>query len=81
MLENTSPEFVPYLKELGKKVGCKDFTYTDVHGEADITHAQELYRGLVEEMNYTNAPWKTVATASDNTIKFLEDILTLKSAS
>jgi len=75
-LENTSLEFVPYLASLGKRAGCIDFTYTDVHGKADIAHAQELYRGLVEEMSYANAPWRTVATAVDKTTKFLEDIFT-----
>src|SRR3989344_8007789 len=34
-LENTSSAFIPFLAELGKKLGCKDFTYTNVHGEAD----------------------------------------------
>jgi len=75
-LENTSLEFIPYLANLGKRVGCTDFTYTDVHGEADIVHANELYRGLVEEMEYDNVPWETVATAVDKTSKFLEDIFT-----
>ena len=75
-LENTSLEFIPYLANLGKIAGCTDFTYMDVHGEADIAHAQELYRGLVEEMGNANAPWRTVATAVDKTTKFLEDIFT-----
>ncbi len=75
-LENTSLEFVPYLANLGKRAGCNDFTYTDVHGEADIAHAQELYRGLVEEMSYANAPWRTVVMAVDKTTLFLENIFT-----
>ncbi|MBS3081229.1 hypothetical protein J4221_07195 [Candidatus Pacearchaeota archaeon] len=74
-LENTSLEFIPYLAKLGKRLECKDFGYTDVHGEADIKHAQELYRGLVEEMQYANAPWRTVATAVDKTSNFLESLL------
>lgn len=78
-LENTSLEFIPYLAEIGKRLGCKDFTYTDVHGEADIEHAEELYRGLVEEMQYANVPLRTVATVVDKTTKFLEDILTSES--
>ena len=43
-LENISLKFIPYLAELGKRVGCNNFTYTSVHGEADIEHARELYR-------------------------------------
>jgi hypothetical protein len=73
-LENTSLEFIPYLRNLGKKAGCTDFTYTDVHGEADLKHARELNRGLIEEMGYAADPLKTVAVAVDKTTSFLESI-------
>lgn len=74
-LENTSLLFVPYLAEMGKKLGCKDFKYTNVHGEADIEHARDLLEGLVDSMkNYTN-PWRTISTAIDRTVGFLENIL------
>lgn len=77
-LENTSLVFIPYLAEIGKRAGCSDFAYTDVHGEADIEHAQKLYSGLIEEMDGGIAPWRTVATAVERTASFLEEILTLK---
>lgn len=49
VLENTSAAFVPYLAELGKKLGCEDFTYTNVHGEADIQHANQFLEALTDE--------------------------------
>src|SRR3989344_1817490 len=51
LLENTSSAFVPYLAEIGKKLGAKDFTYTDVHGEADIEHANQFLRAVNDEMS------------------------------
>lgn len=78
VLENTSLVFIPYLAHIAKQAGCTDFTYTDTHGEADILHAQELYRGLVEEMTQGINPWRTVATATSRTVEFLEEILTPK---
>lgn len=74
-LENTSLVFIPYLDGLGKRLGCKDFTYTKVHGEADLEHARDLYEGLVEEMNHSRASWRTVSTSVDKTVRFLESIL------
>ena len=50
-LENTSSAFVPFLASLGKKLGCKDFTYTGVHGEADIEHANQFLEALSAEKN------------------------------
>ena len=74
-LENTSLLFIPYLAKIGRKLGCKDFTYTDVHGVADIKHARDLYDGLVEEMGNSNCPVKEIVAAGDQTISFLTKIL------
>mgnify|MGYP001611967737 CR=1 FL=1 len=76
-LESTSQVFIPYLAEIGRKLRCTNFTYTDVHGEADIEHARDLHEGLVQEMEHSATPWRTVATAVDKTTKFLESILTI----
>jgi len=76
ILENTSPIFIPYLAQIGKKLGCQDFTYTHVHGVADIQHARELYEGALEEMSFVAAPLNTLHYATDKTLFFLEKILT-----
>ncbi|MBI2106582.1 iron-containing redox enzyme family protein [Candidatus Woesearchaeota archaeon] len=65
-LENTSSTFIPFLAELGKKLGCKDFTYTDVHGEADIEHANQFLEALTDEQ-YLGYP--TPEKDIDNTIR------------
>jgi len=75
-LENTSLVFIPYLAMLGKRARCQDFTYTDVHGEADIEHAQELHKGLVEEMQLANLSQGSVLNTVDKTTRFLGRILT-----
>jgi hypothetical protein len=49
-LENTSAAFIPYLAQLGKQLGCTDFTYTNVHGIADISHADQFLWALEHEM-------------------------------
>jgi len=65
-LENTSAAFIPFLSDLGKKLGCKDLTYTEIHGEADIEHANQFLEALTDEQNlgYPN-PIKDI----DNTIE------------
>ncbi len=49
-LENTSRAFIPYLAGLARKLGCTDFTYTDVHGIADIDHANQFLWALEYEI-------------------------------
>jgi hypothetical protein len=56
MLESTSEIFIPDLAERAKRLGCKDFTYTDVHGVADVAHSDGAIRALECEvtMGYSN---------------------------
>ena len=79
-LENTSLVFVPYLAELGKKLGCQDFQYTEKHGQADVKHADELAEGLVEEIVARKLQRKDsmlpLVSAVDRTVEFLQVILT-----
>lgn len=50
ILENTSELFIPVLTKAGKIAGVKDFTYTNVHGEADIAHSNAFVKAM-------NAEW------------------------
>ena len=77
-LENTSSAFIPFLAQLGKKLGCKDFTYTDVHGEADIEHADQFLEALTDEQNlgYQNAE-KEVDDTIKITLVLLKKIFTI----
>ena len=52
LAENTSLEFVPRLAQWAAKLWCKNMTYTDVHGEADIKHAQLFEKAFYDEQKY-----------------------------
>lgn len=54
LAENTSLAFIPRLAKSAEKVLCRDFTYTDVHWEADIKHAQLFEKALYDEKAYYN---------------------------
>ncbi len=72
-LENTSVAFIPWLVELAKKLGCKDLTYTDVHGEADIEHADQFLEALTDEqsLGYDNSE-KDIDLTINLTLKLLK---------
>ena len=48
-------QFMAYLADLAQRQGSMEMEYTDVHGVCDITHTEELYRALSEELAL-NAP-------------------------
>lgn len=48
-------QFMSYLANLAQRQGSMDMEYTDVHGVCDITHTEELFRALSEELAI-NAP-------------------------
>ncbi len=51
ILENTSIEFVVWMKKASEKLGLKNKKYLDVHGEADILHANEFLNALESEID------------------------------
>ena len=74
-LENTSLVFVPYLKEISKKLHCKDSYYLDKHGEADIKHANQFLEALTEEEKYDYLEsQKEIQEAIKNTTNLLKRI-------
>lgn len=75
LLENTSAVFIPYLSELAKKLGAKDLTYTDVHGVADITHADQFSRAVSEEvkLNYSDTT-DSISEVTDLALALLHSI-------
>src|SRR5579884_1818427 len=48
-------QFMSYLADLAQRQGSMEMEYTDVHGVCDITHTEELFRALSEELAI-NAP-------------------------
>jgi hypothetical protein len=71
-LENTSASFIPYLAELAKRLGCKNLTYTDIHGEADVEHADQFLEALSDEQNLG---YQNTEKEIDETISLTLDLL------
>ena len=78
-LENTSRAFIPFLAEMAKSRGCKDFEYTTAHGEADVEHAKQFLWALDHERGcgYPNVEG-TIITAINRGRDFLITALNLK---
>ncbi len=57
VLEVTSEVFIPDLAERARRCGCTNFTYTDVHGSADIAHSLAFTEAVKGEatMGYIDA--------------------------
>ncbi len=49
LAENTSLSFIHRLAQAATKLWCDDLTYTDIHGEADIKHANLFEKAFYEE--------------------------------
>ncbi len=45
--------FMPYLADLGTRLGSAETEYTDVHGVVDVLHSQELLRAFAAEVACT----------------------------
>lgn len=52
ILENSSAVFIPFLADLVKKLGSTNLFYTDVHGVADIKHADQFVWALTYEKEH-----------------------------
>jgi hypothetical protein len=65
LAENTSLEFIPRLAQGAQRLWCKDMTYTDVHGEADIKHAQLFEKAFYEEQAH-------LSVSNEETSKIIE---------
>lgn len=60
ILENTSTIFIPDLAERAKRLGCKVFTYTDKHGEADAEHSTAFREALKAEVKMGYPEWENL---------------------
>ncbi|MEK6981861.1 MAG: iron-containing redox enzyme family protein [Candidatus Micrarchaeota archaeon] len=79
LLENTSLEFIPYLKSLEKRLGMqRPSRYLQVHGEADAIHASAFLDALVEEVKIEQDPCsiRTVEEAKLRVVNLIRNIFT-----
>lgn len=71
VLESTSAEFIPWLAEASRKLGNTDFHYTDVHGDADVEHADQFRWALEKEAALHTDPNATINKAMKMGTDFL----------
>lgn len=75
VLENTSTVFIPYLYELAAKLNATDFMYTNVHGEADIKHAEQFLEAMEKEyVQGYSQPMGDISETVELTCALLEKI-------
>jgi hypothetical protein len=74
VLENTSAEFIPLLEKFAVQLGATELTYTKVHGEADVLHADQFAWALEHEAVYHNNADKDINEAVNVAIQFLKAV-------
>jgi hypothetical protein len=77
VLENTSGVFIPFLDELAKKLGSTNRTYAQIHGEADIAHANQFVWAVQHEMAFHEDSEAKVRDAVSKTLGFLKMVFVL----
>jgi hypothetical protein len=74
-LEHTSLEYVPWIGRAAARLGNTSTEYIDVHGEADIAHAEQFVWALNKEAAMYNDPEPEIKHACEVTIAFLTGVL------
>ncbi len=78
LLEHTSAAFIPWLGDAGRKLKLADFTYIQVHGEADIAHAEDLTQALVHEALARNVSQDLLVQPTKDVLNLLRAIFSVK---
>lgn len=85
LLENLSLVFIPFLRVAANELDADDeaYRYLDVHGEADIEHADQFVKALVSEAEFLGA-WssdeeilKNLDKATKDAVRLLEVIFSI----
>lgn len=74
VLENTSAEFIPLLEKFAVQLGASDFTYTKVHGEADVMHADQFVWAVEHETKHHEEAEKDIEDTITATVQFLKTL-------
>lgn len=74
-IEHTSLEFVPWVGRVAQRLGNTSTEYIDVHGEADIGHAEQFVWALEKEAAFHDNPDKTIGEACDATVALINGVL------
>lgn len=82
VIENVSQVEIPYLEQLARKLGSSDLTYTEVHTQADINHANQFIEALFHEIQtHYHHPDSDIDEAVQAAVNLHEAILNPKRAS
>lgn len=79
VLESTSAEYIPWLTEISKSLGNTNFRYAEIHGEADISHAEQFNWAAEKESKYYENPDRQVNLGHKIALYYLKGLLTIKS--
>lgn len=74
VLESASGVFIPWLENTAKELGSTNLRYTQVHGEADIDHADQFAWAVTHEMAFYEDPEKILQESARNTTCLLKVI-------
>lgn len=78
LLEHTSAAFIPWLGDAGRKLKLDEFTYIQVHGEADIVHAKNLTLAVVSEAQARNVEVKLLEKPTQDVLYLLRSIFSVQ---
>ena len=76
ILETTSKEFVPILSEVAEKLGAEEFTYCEIHGEADGPHSEDFIDATVSELQDGGYSMEDQERGVSEAIKAVDTLLT-----
>jgi Iron-containing redox enzyme len=74
-IEHTSLAFVPWIGRVAHRLGNENFKYVEVHGEADIGHAEQFEWALEKEAALHSSPDSEIALACNLTVSFVKGVL------
>ena len=74
-IEHTSLEYVPWIGKISHRLGNTNTRYIDVHGEADISHTEQLTWALNKEAAMHEQPEILIKRACDMTVTFFRHVL------
>jgi hypothetical protein len=74
ILEGTSEVFIPYLAKLSKLCESNNQQYTDIHGIADVAHADRFVWALAHESHHHTDAEDAIKVSINETLALLKAI-------
>jgi hypothetical protein len=70
-LENISLDYIPWLGLLSKRLGNGQMRYVDIHGDADIEHAEQFRWALARESALHDSPEAEASAGAQAAVDFI----------